>query len=67
MAGGDVVPGAVIHAAPAKAQTDAVGRRPGAVPERPVVAEDIRSSELAALLRLQLSLDRIKLSRDRTK
>jgi hypothetical protein len=40
MARGDAVPGAVTHAAPAKAPTDAVGRRPGAVPERPVVAED---------------------------
>jgi hypothetical protein len=40
MARGDAIPGAVIYAAPAKAATDAVGRRPGAVPERPVVAED---------------------------
>jgi len=40
MARGDAVPGAVLHVAPAKAPPDAVGRRPGAVPERPVVAED---------------------------
>lgn len=40
MARGDAVPGAVIHAAPAKAPTHAVGRPPGAVPERPVVVED---------------------------
>jgi len=40
MARGDAIPGVVMHAAPAKAPTDAVGRRPGSVPERPVVAED---------------------------
>jgi hypothetical protein len=40
MARGDAIPGAVIHAAPATAPTDDVGRRPVAVPERTVVAED---------------------------
>jgi len=40
MARGHAVAGAVIHAAPAKAPTHAVGRRAGAVPERPVVVED---------------------------
>ena len=40
MARGDAVPGAVIHAAPAKAPKDAVDRRHDAVPERPVAVED---------------------------
>lgn len=40
IARGDAIPGAVIHAAPAKVPKDDVGRRPVAVPECPAVAED---------------------------
>jgi hypothetical protein len=40
MARGGAVPGAVIHAVPARAPDDAARSRRAAVPERPVVAED---------------------------
>jgi len=40
MARGDAIPGAVTHAARAKAPKDAVDRRQDAVPERPVAVKD---------------------------